>query len=161
MRLLKFAGLLLCSICFIAKGDAQTPTISRKSVWEMESIQVRPGMMGLTLGYLDEHWMRLRQEAKRKGVVLSYHRFTEPLLIIPGSKSSSQDRIVLLTEYTDLGAFSGRDLIFSQIEQKLPSSSSGVVTVNRGELYETVDTGVFMEEPANPSSPEFKLVAKQ
>jgi hypothetical protein len=109
---------------------------------------------------LDEHWMRLRQEAKRKGMVLSYHRFTEALLIIPGSKSGHQDTIVLLTEYKNLGTFSGRDLVFSQIEQQLPGSAAGLVIENRDALYETVDSRVFKEEPANPNSPEFKLVAK-
>ena len=73
MRLLKLASLLLCAICFIVRGDAQSPDIEEKPIWTLEFIEVGPDM-GLTLGYLDDHWMRVRAEAKRQGAVLSYHR---------------------------------------------------------------------------------------
>ncbi len=66
MRLLKFASLILCALCFIVRGDAQGPDIAEKPVWTLEFIEVTPSNMGLTLGYLDDHWMRVREEAKRR-----------------------------------------------------------------------------------------------
>src|SRR2546429_8237362 len=58
MRVLTFASLLLCSLCFIAKGDAQSPEVAERPVWAMEFIEVQPGKTALALGYLDDHWMR-------------------------------------------------------------------------------------------------------
>ena len=79
MQLRKFAGLVLCSLCFIITGDAQSPDIDEKPVWTLEYIHVKPDKLGLALSYLDDHWMQVREEAKRRGVVL----------IITASKKSS------------------------------------------------------------------------
>src|SRR6266550_6417611 len=100
MRLFKLASLLLCAICFNVRGDAQSPDIAEKSVWTLEFIEVVPN--GLTLGYLDDHWMRVRVEAERQGAVLSYHRISEVLLVASGSKTGDPNSIVLLTEYRNL-----------------------------------------------------------
>lgn len=77
MRVCKFARLVLCSLCFIVGGDAQSPAVEDNPVWTLEFIQVKPDKLGLTLGYLDDHWMRVREEAKRRGAVLNYHRIQE------------------------------------------------------------------------------------
>src|SRR5882672_1158764 len=108
MRLLKLASLLLCAICFNVRGDAQSPDIAERPVWTLEFIEVGPNM-GLTLGYLDDHWMRVREEAKRQGAVLSYHRIQEQVLMVPGVKVGDPNSMVLLTEYKNLAAFSGRE----------------------------------------------------
>ena len=100
MRLLKLASLLLCAICFNVRGDAQSPDIAEKPVWTLEFIQVTPN--GLALGYLDDHWMRVREEAKRQGAVLSYHRISEVTLETPGFKTGDPNSMVLLTEYRNL-----------------------------------------------------------
>ncbi len=70
-----FAGLFLVSLL---GGGAQSPSDSEKPVWTMEVIRVKPGMFGFTLGYLDDNWMRVREEAKRQGCrpELSPHRRT-------------------------------------------------------------------------------------
>ena len=161
MRVMKFASLLLCSLCFIVKGDAQNPAIAEKPVWTLEFIEVRPGKMGLTLGYLDDHWMRVREEAKLRGAVLSYHRVSEARLEIDGSKTGDPNSIVLLTVYKDIATYLGRETIFASILQNLPGSTPGVVPMRQEELYETVVTRVFMEQPANPSAPQFKLIGEQ
>jgi hypothetical protein len=161
MRLLKFSSLLLCALCFIVRGDAQSPDIAEKPVWTLEFIEVRPNNMGLTLGYLDDHWMRVREEAKRRGAVLSYHRISEMLLIAPGSKTGDANSIVLLTEYRNLAAFSGREKLFASILEYLPRSTPGVVPVKREGLFETVDTRVFLEQPSEANATQFKLLTKQ
>jgi len=160
MRLLKLASLLLCAICFNVRGDAQSPDIAGKPVWTLEFIEVGPDM-GLALGYLDDHWMRVREEAKRQGVVLSYHRIQETVQIAPGSKTGDPNSIVLLTEYKNLAAFSGREKLFASIREHLPSSTPGVVPIKREGLFETVDTRVFLEQPAEANAMQFKLLAKQ
>jgi hypothetical protein len=156
-----FAALLLVSLFIVSGGGAQQfPANDEKPVWTMEFIKVRPEKFGLTLGYLDDHWMRVREEAKRQGAVLSYHRISEALLVVPGSKTGDPNSIVLLTEYRNLAAFSGREKLFASIIEHLPSSTPGVIPVKREELYNTVGTRVFLEQPAEAST-QFKLLAKQ
>src|SRR2546429_648109 len=161
MRVLTFASLLLCSLCFIAKGDAQSPEVAERPVWAMEFIEVQPGKTALALGYLDDHWMRIRQEAKRQGVVLSYHRVSEVLLAALGSSAGDPNSIVLLTEYKNLSAFSGREVVFASILRHLPSATPGLVPLRPEELYKTVETRVFMEQPANPDTAQFKLITEK
>ena len=57
------------------------------------------------MGYLDDHWMRVRAEAKRQGAVLDYHRIQNAVLITPGHKVGDPNSIVLLTEYKNMDAF--------------------------------------------------------
>lgn len=168
MRVLKFASLLLCSLSFMTKGDAQSRDPAEKPVWAMEFLEVHPGKKALALGYLDDHWMRVREEAKRQGVVLSYRRFSELQLeredvtgATPSSKTGDPNSIVLLTEYKNLAAFSGREVVFASILRHLPSATPGVVPLRPEELYETVETRVFMEQPANPDTAQFKLIGKK
>src|SRR6267154_6049145 len=160
MRLLKLASFLLCAICFNVRGDAQSPDIAEKPVWTLEFIKVRPEKFGLTLGYLDDQWMRVREEAKRQGAVLSYHRIQETVLEAPGVKAGDSNTIVLLTEYKNLAAFSGREKLFAAIREHLPSGTPGVLRQQREDLYETVGTRMFMEVPDDGRT-SFKLLAKQ
>jgi len=134
--------------------------MSQKPVWTMEIIEVEPNNMGLTLGYLDDHWMRVLEEAKRQGIVLSYHRFSEALVMASGSQTSDANSIVLLTEYKNLDTFSGREKTFAWILKHLPSSTSGLVPVNGDELYKIVDTRVLLEQPAEAHAAQFKLLDK-
>ena len=155
-----FAGLLLCCLFFVIGGDAQSPDTTEKPVWTLEFIKARPEKFGLTLGYLDDHWMHVRKEAKRTGAVLNYHRITETFVITPESKTGEQT-IVLLTEYKNPAAFFGRERLFASILERLPSGTPGVVPAAQGEdLYETVDSRVFLEEPDDAST-QFKLLTKQ
>ena len=161
MRVLEFSSLLLCSLCFLVRGDAQSPEPAERPVWAMEFIEVQPGKMELALGYLDDHWMRVRQEAKRQGMVLSYHRVSEMQLEALGSKAGDPNAIVLLTEYKNLNAFSGREVVFASILRHLPSATPGLVPLRPEELYRTVETRLFMEQPANPDTAQFKLIGKK
>lgn len=168
MRALKFASLVLCSLCFIVKGDAQSQEPAEKPVWAMEFLQVHPGKKALALGYLDDHWMRVREEAKRQGVVLSYHRISEVQLeyedvtgATPSSKTGDPNSIVLLTVYKNLNAFSEREAVFASILRHLPSATPGLVPLKPEELYETMGTRVFMEQPPNPDTAQFKLIVKK
>jgi hypothetical protein len=160
MRMLRFPSLLLCFLCFIVKGDAQSPEVAERPVWAMEFVEVQPGKMALALGYLDDHWMRVRQEAKRQGVVLGYHRVSEVQLAGPDSAAGDENSIVLLTEYKNLNAFSGREVVFASILRHLPATP-GLVPLRPEELYKTVETRVFMEQPANPDTAQFKLIGKK
>ena len=162
MQLCKFAGLVLCSLCFIISGDAQSPDVDEKPVWTLEYIHVMPDKLGLTLGYLDDHWMHVREEAKRRDVVLSYHRIQEVQLVTPGSETGDPNSIVLLTEYKNLAAFSARERLFAAIlDERGRKSTPGVIPAAKpDDLYATVDTRTFMEQPAGPNATQFKLLAK-
>jgi len=72
--------------------------------------------------------MRIREEAKRQGAVLSYHRIAEQ------STSDSDpnivlrtENIVLLTEYKNHAAYDARGKLFASIFKQLPGKSSGVL----------------------------------
>jgi len=162
MQVRKFAGLVLCSLCLVIAGGAQSPDIDEKPVWTLEYILVMPDKLGLTLGYLDDHWMHVREEAKRRGIVLSYHRIQEVHLVTPGSKTGDPNSIVLLTEYKNLAAFSEHERLFASIlDERGPKSTPGVISAAKPEeLYATVDTRTFMEQPAGPNTTQFKLLAK-
>src|ERR1700730_17855010 len=147
MRVLKFVSLLLCSLCFIAKGDAQSQEPTEKPVWAMEFLEAQPGKMPLALGYLDDHWMRIRDEAKRQGDVLNYHRIQETVLLTPGVKTGDPNTIVLLTEYKNMAAFLGREKLFASIRERLPSSIPGVVRQRQEDLFEPVGARMFTEVP--------------
>jgi hypothetical protein len=135
-----FAGLSLFCLFAVAGGGAQSLADSEKPVWTMETIKVMPGQFGRTLGYLDDNWMRIREEAKRQGAVLSYHRIAEQ------STSESDPNIVLLTEYKNQAAFDARGKLFASIFKQLPGNSSGVFLLyQHKDLYETVSTQVFQD----------------
>jgi len=140
------AGLFLAFLLVVAGGGAQSPSDSEKPVWTMEFSKVKPGMFGLTLGYLDDNWMRVREEAKRQGAVLSYRRIAETVQITPGSKSGDQNSIVLLTEYKNLAAFVEREKLFALIRKQLPKNTAGIVRpFQQEDLYETVSTRAFLD----------------
>lgn len=65
-----------------------------------------------TLDYLDDHWSRVREEAKREGALLSYHRVADQ-----GGANTDQT-IVLLTEYKDQVTYREREKLFSSIEKR-------------------------------------------
>jgi hypothetical protein len=124
----------------VAGGSAQSPAESEKPVWTMEFIKVLPGKFGPTLGYLDDNWMRIREEAKRQGAVLSYHRIGEK------STSEGDPNMVLLTEYKNQSAYDARGKLFAAIFKQLPRNSSGVLLLyQRKDLYETVSTQVLQD----------------
>jgi len=151
-----FAGLLLVFLLIVASGGAQQfhRADGEKPVWTMEFIKVKPGMFGFTLGYLDDNWMRVREEAKRQGAVLSYHRIAEQ-----GSGDSDRN-IVLLTEFKNAPAYAAHEELFASIRKQLPNNTLGVVRPPRQEdLYENVSTRVF-QDYSDTDVARFRLLSK-
>ena len=151
-----FAGLFLVFLLIVAGGGAQQfhRADGEKPVWTMEFIKVKPGMFGFTLGYLDDNWMREREEAKRQGAVLSYHRIAEQ-----GSEESDRN-IVLLTEFKNVPTYAAREELFASIRKQLPNNTSGVVRPPRQEdLYENVSTRVF-QDYSDTDIARFRLLSK-
>ncbi len=133
-----FACLFLTSLLIVAVGGAQSPSESEKPVWTMELIRVKPDMFGFTLGYLDDNWMRVHEEAKRQGSVLGYHRIAE--------QGSGESDIVLLTEYKNQATCDAREQLFSSIRKQLPNNTSGLIRPPQQEdLYEILSTRVFQD----------------
>ena len=125
-----------------------------KPVWTMEILKVLPGGFGPTLDYLDDNWMRIREEAKRQGAVLSYHRIAEQ------STSESDPNIVLLTEYKNQDACDARGKLFATILKQFPRNFPGeLLFYQHKDLYETVSTQVF-EDYQDTHIAEFRLVTK-
>ena len=153
------AGLFLCSLFFVVGGDAQTDR-TEKPVWTLELIKVKPENFGPAMGYLDDHWIRVRAEAKRQGVVLDYHRIQNAVLEIPGHKLGDPSSIVLLTEYKNLDAFMESQRLFDSMRERPRWQTGGVVRLlSPEEFFETLNTQVFVEESGTSSG--FKLLTKQ
>jgi hypothetical protein len=156
-----FAGLFLCSLFFVVGGDAQTDR-TEKPVWTLEFIKVKSENFGPAMGYLDDHWMRVRAEAKRQGAVLDYHRIQNAVLEIPGHRVGDSSSIVLLTEYKNLDAFMESQQLFDSMRKgPRPRWQTGGVIKQWvvEDLFETLNTQVFVEEPGTSSG--FKLLTKQ
>jgi len=135
-----FAGLFLVSLLAVGGDVAQSPSHSEKPVWTMEFINVKPGMFGLTLGYLDDNWMRVREEGKHQGAILNYLRIAEQ------GGSQSDGIVVLLTEFKNQATYDEREKLFESIWAQLPNKTSGVLRPHKQEdLYGTIGTRVFQD----------------
>ena len=149
-----FTSLFLVSLLIVAGGRAQSTSDSEKPVWTMEFLKVMPGQFGPTLGYLDDNWMRIREEARRQGAILSYHRIAEQ------AGRESDRNIVLLTEYKNRVTYAAREKLFASIRKQLPNKTSGVIRPLQPEsLYETVSTRVF-QDYSDADNARFQLLAK-
>jgi hypothetical protein len=154
------AGLLLISLFIVSDGGAQQFPSGDRPVWTLEFIKVKSENFGPAMGYLDDHWMRIRAEAKRQGAVLDYHRIQNAVLEIPGHKVGDPSSIVLLTEYKNLDAFMESQRLFDSMREPPRWQTGGVIKPWAIEdLYETLNTQVFLEEPSTSSG--FKLLTKQ
>jgi hypothetical protein len=154
-----FTGLILCVLPIVVRGDAQTPALTDKPVWTLEVIKVSAEKYGPTLGELDEQWMRVRDEAKRQGVVLAYHRISDAGVITQDNKPTDQTSIVLLTEYKNMTAYLEREKTFASIREHLPHNTPGVLKQG-DDVHKATDGRLFVDVPAEGSA-QFKLLAKQ
>ena len=148
-----FPSLILASLLIVTVGGAQSSSESEKPVWTMESMKVKPGMFGITLGYLDDNWIRVREEAKRQGAVLSYHRIAEK-----GSQEGDRE-IVLLTEYKNQASYDAREKLFSSIRKELPNNTFVVRLPQKLDLYDIMNTRVF-QDYSDIDSARFRLLSK-
>jgi hypothetical protein len=147
------AGIVLVSLLTVCYGAAQSRPHNERPVWTIEFGKVKPGMFGLTLGYLDDDWMRVREEAKHQGAVLDYHRIGEQ------DWPQSDGNILLLTEYRNQAAYDGREQLFEDIRKQLTTNTSGVIRPEKREdLYDTVSTLIF-HDYSDIDTARFRLLA--
>ena len=148
------AVFFLVSVLVVAGKAAQGPVDSQAPVWMVEVLKVKPGMLGSTLGYLDDNWMRVRAEAKRQGAVLDYHRVADR------DSVTSDPGILLLTEFKNTTTYHSRENLFASIRKQLPSDTFALIRPNQqSELYETVSTRVF-EDYSYMDTARFRLLSK-
>jgi hypothetical protein len=122
----------------------------------MEFIKVKPGRFGPTLGYLDDNWVRIREEAKRQGAVLDYHRIAEEGV----SERENDQTIILLTEYKNQAAYDGRERLFASILRQLPNNTTGRILLYQLEdLYDTIKIRVY-NDYTDAYAASFRLLAK-
>jgi len=152
------AGLFICSLFFVVGGDAQNSNPTDKPVWTLEFIKVKPENFGPAMGYLDDHWMRVRAEAKRRGAVLDYHRIQNATLVTPGHNIGDPSSIVLVTEYKDMDAFMESQKSFG-FDTHTHWTAAGIVRrLSTEDLFDPLITQVFEEEP--DTSTKLKLLSK-
>jgi len=133
--------------------------IKDKPVWTMEYLNVQRGKFGPALGYLDDNWMRVREEAKRQGAVLTYLRIADEAK--SGNELENNRTIVLLTEFRNQAAYDGHEKLFASILKQLQESTPDVInSFQHEDLYQIVSTRVF-EDYTEHSSAKFKLLAQR
>jgi hypothetical protein len=127
----------------------------------LEFIKVTPENFGLAMGYLDDHWVRVREEAKRQGAVLSYHRISNAGLVTPSHRVWDQNSIVLLTEYKNMDSFMESQKSFDDSTRgPIRWQTQGVIRLLSPE---GLNTQVFVEEPGTnmDTNMGLKLLTKQ
>lgn len=149
-----FCLAVIASLAIAAGMRGQGSAESDKPVWTMEFLKVKPGKFGMTLGYLDDGWMRERAEAKRQGAVLNYSRISEQ-----GTRESERS-ILLLTEYKNQAAYEGRDSLFAKISKDLPDRPAIMRNAQPGELYAMGATRIF-EDYSDGGDARMKLLAEK
>ena len=144
-------GFFIISLLIVATA-AQSPLDADKPMWTMEVLKVQPEMFGATLDYLDNNWMRVRAEAKRQGVVLTYYRIAD---------QENDQNIMLLTEFKNAAAYKASEKLFSSIRKQLPNnaSASAMLPLQQSLLYQTVTTRVF-QDYSDTNRERFKLLSK-
>ena len=154
------AGLFVCSLFFVVGGDAQSPNPTDKPVWTLEFINVKPENFGPAMGYLDDHWMGVRAEAKHRGAVLDYHRISNAGLTTPGHSAGDPSSIVLVTEYKNMDAFMESQKVFAAMREHTNWQTGGVIRTRKLEdLIDGLNTQVFVEE--SETSAGFKLLTRE
>src|ERR671925_536615 len=69
------------------------------------------------------------------------------VLEISGRKAGDPSSVVLMTEYKNFDAFLQSEKLLASIRERLPKSTPGVFMPEKpDDLYETVDSRVFLEE---------------
>jgi hypothetical protein len=174
MRIRVLTILFICSLFVAVGGDAQSPKATEKPVWTLEFFKVRLENFGTALGDLDDHYMTVLREAQREGAVVSYHRIADsslrpalneddprcmPQKFISGVVRNCPRTIIIVTEYKDAATFTDHFRLFASIMERLPSATPGVMRQSQKDLYELVDSRVFMEVPYGDT--EWRLLAKQ
>jgi len=150
-------GLFLSSLFFVVGGDAKRTDTREKPVWTLEFIKVRPEQYALALSHFDDQWMRIREEARRQGAVLSYERISNAGLVTPDHKATDEISIVLLTEYKSMAAYIEREELFASIRERLPSNTPpGMPKLQREDHFET-NEHLFLEVPADASGQHWLL----
>jgi hypothetical protein len=152
MQRVTFACLFLVSVFLVSGGKAQILLETDKPMWTIEVIKAKRGMFGFTLGYLDDNWMRVREEAKREGAVLSYARLAEQ------DGQDSGRNIVLITEFKNQEAYLLGDGLFAAIRKRLPKSTPGLLRPEKEALYESVSAKTFLDCPETANAP--RLLSK-
>jgi hypothetical protein len=139
------------------------PSIADKPVWALEFVRVKPGTFGPTMVYLDDNWIRVREEAKRQGVVLTYNRIAgERQMLFPAKESSNDDwDILLMTEYKNQAAYDGREKLFDSIRKRLPDNTVGIIQrYKKEDLFESVKTRVLLDF-SEDGYPQMRLLTRK
>ena len=169
----KFLGMALFSLLMALSVNAQqtqlwdappaVPSIADKPVWTLEFIKVKPGTFGPTMVYLDDNWIRVREEAKHQGAVLTYNRIAgERQMLFPAKESSNDDwDILLMTEYKNQAAYDEREKLFVSILKRLPDNTAGIIKrYKKEDLFQSVKTRVLQDFSEN-GYPQMRLLTRK
>jgi hypothetical protein len=165
---LRFLGAVLLLTLVGGGGSAQSPADKprksgfgqyyeqpgKKPVWTLEYIEVKPGMFGPAMGYLDDNWMRVREEAQHNGIVLAYHRIAEQ------ASDKNDWNVVLITEFKNQAASDASEKEFDAILKRLPQDTSAVIRgFKPGDLFQSVSKRTF-QDFTESADPQFRLLSK-
>ena len=99
-------------LCESASAQAKRP-YRNGTVWDVEFIQMKPGMEPAYLAYVADEWKREREVMKKDGQILSYK-------VLQTENHGTDDfNLMLMTEYKDLATMEAsqdkEDEVYQQV----------------------------------------------
>jgi len=95
---------------------AQDKPYTQGSVWFIEMIRVKPGMLDVYMRDVLPIRKKFDEEAKKQGLIISSHVMSGP------STGKDDFDVIFLTEYKNWAAFDGLDAKYEAIASKLIGS---------------------------------------
>lgn len=132
MRHVLSVGLVLTLASVIAPSFAEEPPYTEGTVMEMTFIRTKPGGEDDYLKFLATTWKSLHEQAKKDGLILSYH-----VISAPAANKDDWD-LLLVVEYKNMAALDGLEDKMRPLIEKMAGSSAKAneAATKRGEVRE-------------------------
>lgn len=127
-------GLVLALVSWVAPSFAEEPPYTEGTVMDMTFIRMKPGGEDDYLKYLATTWKALNEQAKKEGLIVSYH--------VIGAPATTKDdwNLILVVEYKNMAALDGLDAKVRPLIEKMAGSSAKAneAATKRGEIREII-----------------------
>jgi hypothetical protein len=109
-------------------SNAQDKPYTEGSVWDVSMIKLKANMGEQYLKSLAATWVKVHEEAKAQGLILSYK-------VLSGSASNPGDYdILLMTESKNLASLEGNDAKWDAIYAKIVGGEEAAKVLNQNRL---------------------------
>jgi hypothetical protein len=121
--------------------QAEEPPYTEGTVMDMTFVRVKPGGDEAYMKFLSTKWKPLNEDAKKEGLVLSYH-------VIQSNAVNRDDwDVLLVVEYKNMAAFDGLEAKLRPLMEKMAGSIAKAEEQagKRGEIREIIGEKIGRE----------------